>query len=60
MVSNGIEIVVGVTNRSYRMIGPIKARVGAITVFSPEPDFQAALKVVTATYKQATKVSLNF
>jgi hypothetical protein len=29
-------------------------------VFTNEPDFRAALKVVTATYRQATKVSLKF
>jgi hypothetical protein len=28
--------------------------------FTNEPDFRAALKVVTATYRQATKVSLKF
>ena len=28
--------------------------------FTNEPDFRAALKVVTATYKQATKVGLKF
>ncbi len=28
--------------------------------FTNEPDFRAALKVVTATYKQTTKVTLKF
>ena len=28
--------------------------------FTNEPDFRAALKVVTATYRQTTKVSLKF
>lgn len=37
MVNIGFEIVVGVTSRPHRVIGPVKARVGAATVFSKPP-----------------------
>lgn len=70
MISNGIEIVVGATNRSYRLIGPIKARVGAITVFSPEPSFDevnrklqgialhmGATAVINVTYKRGVSMT---
>jgi hypothetical protein len=43
---------------SKKAASAFNAAVG--NAFTNEPDFRAALKVVTATYKQATKVSLKF
>ena len=43
---------------SMKAASAFNAAVG--NAFTNEPDFRAALKVVTATYKQATKVSLKF
>jgi len=43
---------------STKAASTFNAAVG--NAFTNEPDFRAALKVVTATYKQATKVSLKF
>jgi hypothetical protein len=43
---------------STKAASAFNAAVG--NAFTNEPDFRAALKVVTATYKQATKFSLKF
>jgi hypothetical protein len=43
---------------STKAASAFNAAVG--NAFTNEPDFRAALKVVTATYKQATKVILKF
>jgi hypothetical protein len=37
MDNMGFEIVSGETNRPYRVIGPVKARVGALFIFSKAP-----------------------
>jgi rRNA maturation endonuclease Nob1 len=35
-----IEIVAGSTNRLFKSLGPIKARVGAVTIFSKTPSLE--------------------
>mgnify|MGYP000017325592 FL=1 len=37
MANIGFEIVTGETNRPHRVIGPVKARVGALFIFSAAP-----------------------
>ena len=37
MANMGFEIVTGETNRPHRVIGPVKARVGALFIFSAAP-----------------------
>lgn len=40
MTNIGFEIVAGETSRPHRVIGPVKARVGAATVFSKTPTLE--------------------
>ena len=46
--------------RKYSMSEAIKFNSAVGGAFTNEPDFRAALKVLTATYKKATKVNLKF
>ena len=46
--------------RKYSMSDAIKFNSAVGGAFTNEPDFRAALKVLTATYKIATKVNLKF
>lgn len=52
----GFEIVVGVTSRPYRVIGSVKARVGAATVFSKTPTLE---DVNWKLQEAATKMGAN-
>lgn len=40
MNNTGFEIVVGETSRSHKVIGPVKARVGALFIFSAAPTIE--------------------
>jgi hypothetical protein len=46
--------------RKYTVSGATKFNSAVGGAFTNEPDFRAALKVLVATYKQATKVNLKF
>ena len=46
--------------RKYSMSEAIKFNSAVGGAFTNEPDFRAALKVLTATYKKVTKVNLKF
>jgi hypothetical protein len=40
MANMGFEIVAGETSRPHRVIGPVKARVGALFIFSAAPTIE--------------------
>ena len=46
--------------RKYSMSEAIKFNSAVGGAFTNEPDFRAALKVLTAIYKKTTKVTLKF